>query len=87
MPGRKIKVRVGPELLDAEEVSVNTSNENASSYILEDGTLINFKAVMIQVAKVPGRWDGEGNPLYVVKSQNVMSVSAPEELRRRGDSP
>jgi len=38
------------------------------------------------VVLVVDRYDVEGNPAYLVKSTSVVSVDAPESLRRRGDA-
>jgi hypothetical protein len=36
--------------------------------------------------RVDGIYDGEGNPVYVSRTQNVVVVNAPEALKRRPKS-
>ena len=33
--------------------------------------------------KVKDGFDAEGNPVYVIRSQNVTSVNSPDELKRK----
>jgi hypothetical protein len=81
---RKRRVNVpGLGEADATEVGFRTSGENWNEYLLDDGTVIRLKLVVTEAVRVDGQYDPEGNPLYLVKSTNVMGVSAPEHLRRQ----
>ena len=51
---------------------------------VEDGTILRAKLSVAEVARVDGRWDDDGNPLYFVKSQTVITVA--ETPFRREDS-
>ena len=44
---------------------------------------LKMKLVATEVWRVVDEWDQEGNPIYVVKSSNVLTVNPPEELRRK----
>lgn len=83
MPGRKRVVK-GPDGSDlpGTELSFNPSLENWSEIMVEDGTVIRLKLVVTEVMRYEGLYDNEGNPVYRVGSQNVLVVSAPEELRK-----
>ena len=76
---------VGPDgqRVEAERIPVSKADEVASDYLLADGTSISMRTVVMDVFRVPGRYDAEGNPLYVVKSKAVMSARSPENLRQR----
>lgn len=83
MGQKKIKIKYQNKIVDATPTSVNSSSEHWNEYLLEDGTVIKMKLVVTDVVRVDDEFDGEGNPVYVVKSTNVVSVSAPEELKRK----
>lgn len=78
----------GPKggLIDATPVSFQVGGEFWNEYVLEDGTLVRLKPVVAEFLKVDGMYDPEGNPFYVVKAQNVVVVTAPEEIRKRPKS-
>jgi hypothetical protein len=50
--------------------------------LLDDRSTLKFKTVVTEVYRVEGQYDAEGNPVYFVKSVNVLSVNAPEELKK-----
>lgn len=85
MAERKVKVKVtpdGPEV-DALEVDVLESLERWSELRLNDGAVLNVKPIITSVARVPGRYDPEGNPLYVIKGGFALAVkSIPPDLRQ-----
>jgi hypothetical protein len=85
MAERKTKVQLTPgdQFVDAVEVPVVESTERWSEYKLEDGTVIRLKQVVLEISKVPGRYDAEGNPFYVTKAQPVAAVAyVPEKLKK-----
>ena len=45
-----------------------------------------MRLVVSQVIRIPGEYDGEGNPVYSVKSSNMAVTIAPEILRREPTS-
>ena len=79
MPGRKIKVNFGGQEKEASEVHINTMNENVNTYVLDDGTVLSMRTVVISVARIDDVLDPDGNPVYVVKSQNIVSPSIPQK--------
>jgi hypothetical protein len=85
MPGvrRKIALSPGGPSKDAELIEVQNASEQWSHYILADGSVIRLKPVVIEIWRVIGEYDPEGNPLYVVRSRNVLAVTAPDEMRRQ----
>jgi len=72
----------GGELKDAELMEVQRSNEQWSECLLGDGSVIKLKAVVTEIWRIVGEYDNEGNPIYVVKSRNVVTVTSPDELRK-----
>lgn len=82
MATRKVRLQFEGEEVEAEVIGVDSMNEHQNSYLLSDGTSLSMRSVVVQVARVVDRYDKEGNPVYIIKSQNVLAVSAPENLRR-----
>ncbi len=79
---RKTKVNLGGQMRDAEQVPVQSSEERWNQYLLEDGTVLKMKIVVTEVYRVDGIYDQDGNPVYHVKSTNVASADAPENLKQ-----
>jgi hypothetical protein len=88
MPGpRKKKIRLGPGAPEMEGAVVpfQTVVENFNEYLLSDGTVLNMKVVVTEIVRLDNAYDDQGQPVYFINSQNVTSISVPEELMRRRD--
>lgn len=83
MGGKKIKVQFKGEEVEATPIEVTSSNENWNNYLLDDGTTLKLKVVVTGIARIDDEYDAEGNPIYIMKSTNVLGVDAPEKLQRR----
>ena len=70
-------------MFDAELVEVQSSQESWSQYLLGDGTSLKVKVVVTEVWRADGKFDNEGNPMYIVKSGNILVVNAPDNLRKQ----
>jgi hypothetical protein len=70
-------------IIKAQEVFINSTSEHWSEFMLEDGAVVKAKIVGTKVFKVPGEYDGDGNPLYLLRSVNVVAVTVPEALKRK----
>ena len=86
MPGpRKKKIRLqqgGPEITGTV-IPFQPTVESFNEYLLSDGTVLNMKLVVTEVLRIDDAWDDQGQPVYFINSQNVTSISVPEELMRR----
>lgn len=69
--------------VDATEMEFQIRKEDWNEYQLMDGTTIKMKLVVGEIFRVPDEFDKEGNPTYVVKSNNVLVVRAPDNLKRK----
>lgn len=69
--------------VQATELSFQNAREHWNEYLLDDGTIIKLKPVATEVFRLDDRYDPQGNPVYLVKSTNVMVVSSPEDLRKK----
>jgi hypothetical protein len=79
----KIPVRPGEPPKDAVLMNVERSDERWNTYELDDGSIIKFRAVVAEIWRVEGEYDAQGNPVYVVKAQNITDVTAPESVKRK----
>jgi hypothetical protein len=68
---------------DAESVEIETSSENWNVYVLEDGTEVRLKTVLLQVWRVLDEYDQDGNPQYVFKTTSLPVVRASETVRKK----
>jgi hypothetical protein len=68
--------------VDATEIGFRSSGEHWNEYLVDDGTVIRIKVIATEVMRIEDEYDADGNPLYLVKSGNVVAISAPEDLRR-----
>ncbi len=77
------KIPYKGEEVDATEVEFQTRKEDWNEYQLMDGSVIKMKAVVGDIIRIEGKFDNEGNPVYVVRSNNVLMVRSPDNLKRK----
>lgn len=77
------KMRYEGEEVDATEVEFHTRREDWNEYQLVDGTVIKMKIVVGDIMRIKDRYDNDGNPVYQVKTSNLMFVKTPEELKKK----
>jgi hypothetical protein len=80
MPSRKINFQ--GQIRDAVTVDFEPEREVFSTYILHDGSALKLKAVLTEVMRVEGVHAPNGDPIYLIQAAQIMSVSAPDSLRR-----
>ncbi len=78
---RKRKIRMGDQEVEGAEVTFRSGAENWNEYFLDDGTVLKVKLVLTDITRLD-QWDTEGNPLYVLRSTNVVSTSPPDHLKK-----
>ncbi len=82
MGGKKtVDTPEGP--IEGTIVNVNSSSEHWNQYLLEDGTMLKLKCVLTEAFKADGKFDADKNPLYMVRTQNVLTVISPDELKKK----
>lgn len=79
---RSIKVPFEGKIVEAVDIDYKTTKEEWNEYQVTDGSIIRMKVVITNIARLIDRYDSDGNPIYVVKSSNVLAVSAPEKLKK-----
>jgi len=80
---KKLKVRLpdGREI-EAMDVDFETVKEDWNEYKLEDGTILKFKTIVSSIVRTEEYDPMTGDPVYHVRSTNVLRVKVPEELKR-----
>ena len=71
--------------VEGEVVEILESVERFSEIKLADGAILKMKMVAIEVVRLKDRWNSDGDPVYHVKSHNILATTTvPEELRSKG---
>lgn len=83
--GKRVKVTDAKgNLVDGTEVDVAESVERFCEVKLEDGTHLRAKLSISSAVRLDDQWDNEGNPIYLVRSQNFITVAdSHDEFKRR----
>ena len=64
-------------------VSVSETTERFSIIKLDDGTILRAKLSVNHAVRMDDLWDKDDNPVYIVNSQNIISVvESPESLKK-----
>jgi hypothetical protein len=79
---KKIKRGEKGEFVDAQIINMTSASEYWNQYLLSDGSILKVKLVVSEILHVEGEYDCFGDPIYQVKSVNVLQVVAPDSIRR-----
>ena len=80
---RRIPAPPDGQQREAELIQIADQRENPSVFELADGSVISLRVVVTEIWRVLDYYDESGNPVYVIRSGNMATVTAPETLRRR----
>jgi hypothetical protein len=64
-------------------VDIVSSKEGWSEFTLEDGTVLRTKAVVLDVRKMVGQYNQEGEPIYEMQMTMINQARVPEELKNK----
>ncbi|RIK94536.1 MAG: hypothetical protein DCC71_23605 [Proteobacteria bacterium] len=78
----KKTLNLGGRQVQGDVVRFKVVEEPWCEYDLEDGTKVRLKIVVSEVIRLEGVYTDEGDPVYTVKSSNVMSTEVPDNLRK-----
>lgn len=78
---RKIRTPDGREV-EATVRTFRTESEHFNEYLVDDNTVIKLKVVVTEILRAEGEYADDGNPAYLVRTQNVVAVDAPDEIRK-----
>ncbi|MBM3175868.1 MAG: hypothetical protein FJZ93_09155 [Chloroflexi bacterium] len=68
--------------VEATEVRFQIIREDWNEYQLMDGTVLKMKTVVGEVFRLEDVFDNEGNPVYQVKSNNLLIVKSTDALKK-----
>lgn len=77
-----IKVEFQGTPHEAVPVEANQSNEHWNQYLLDDGTVLKLKTVVPAIFRLVDAYTSDGDPVYVVKSGNIVTAVCPEKLKK-----
>ena len=77
----KVRLPNGSEV-EATNVDFETMHEDWSEYKLDDGTVMKFKTVISSIIRTENYDPMTGDPVYHVRSTNILRVKVPDELKR-----
>lgn len=87
MSERKTTITLPNGTFSGDDVPVKETTERWTDIALEDGSTMRLKTNVLSVIRLDGQYDPEGNPLYVVKTNNVMVITnVPAHLRKGATS-
>ena len=72
------KFRLGDQEIEGEYVSYTPVKEEWNEYLV-DGHLIRLKVVVSDIFRAKGQVDLQGNPVFYVRSGNVLNVRKASE--------
>lgn len=79
-PGMRITQR---DLAEAKDLDFTEEEEHWNTYKLSDGTTLKVKLVLQGVKRLK-RYNPDGNPIYMIRSQNIVrTIDVSEGLKYR----
>ena len=75
----KIKIQYAGREVEATPVEVSQTGEKWNEYLLEDGSVLKMKLILKKILRVDNEFDAEGNPVYVMQTTNVTTVTSPHK--------
>jgi len=82
MAERKTKVVHQGQEYEAMDVPIKKVEESVATYELEDGTVLRMRTVLLNALRIDELRNKQGEPTYVVKSQNVVSANVADAHRK-----
>ena len=83
MSNKKVKVPLKGKMVDGEEIEFEVLREKWNEYHLKDGTKMRMKTVVTKVVRTEEYNQDTDEPIYVVNSQNILTLTSPDNLKRK----
>ena len=77
----KVEFKLGDKIVAGTLVDFETLREEYNSYKLADGSTIRMKTVVTNIIRTE-EFTPEGEPVYIINSQNVLVAHVPDELKK-----
>ena len=71
------KIQYQGREVEATPVEIIRQEERSNEYQLADGTLLKARLVVMDISKLEGEIDANGNQVYLVNSQTITSARSP----------
>ena len=71
-----VKIQLGDELVEGEELDFEPLKESWNEYRCEDGSYAKFKVVVSRIIRLE-KLNPQGEPIYQFISTNVVAVTPP----------
>jgi hypothetical protein len=68
----------------SESIDIVSSKDGWSEYTLADGTVIRVKGALLDVSKMVGQYNANGEPVYVLQMTMVNQAKVPDNLKKQG---
>ena len=66
------------------DVEIDEAIERSNELRLKDGTILRMRTNVVEVIRVDDQWNENGDPVYVVKSSNTVTVvEASQEFKKK----
>lgn len=75
MPETRRKIPTAQGVLEGVDVAISETTEKWSEVTLADGAILRIKPNVLSVTRIDGKYDNDGNPLYVLHSNQIMTVT------------
>jgi hypothetical protein len=74
---RHVKMQLGSESVDGEELDFEPLKESWNEYRCEDGSYIKLKVVVSRIIRLEKKNEQTGEPVYQIVSANVVAATPP----------
>jgi hypothetical protein len=78
---KKVELKIGDKTVQGTLVDFETVREEYNTYKLSDGATVRMKTVVTSIIRTQ-EFNPDGEPVYIVNSQNVLVADVPDELKR-----
>lgn len=82
---KRARMQITPEDIEnAEDVEILEEKDHWNIYKLKDGSIVKMKLIVSGVKRLTTKWQPDGNPIYLINSQNVMRLgNIPKKLKAK----
>jgi hypothetical protein len=78
---KRVEMKIGDKTVHGMLVDFETVREEYNSYKLSDGSMVRMKTVVTSIIRTE-EFTPDGEPVYIVNSQNVLVADVPDALKR-----
>ena len=77
------KVQYKDKEVTALTLEFESKAEGWSQYLLEDGTTIKMKVILLDAKRIVDEYSEDGNPVYQVQAHYILGIDAPDNLKKK----